>query len=178
MDPRLSLRCIRVLLTVTTGCLLAGCAANNSANRRDVATPQPVNSLPLYDVRAEIGDADLQPGDAVKIDQVLCTSPTLKPGEVCIIRGKYTLASRDAADLSFYVTSSQYAGPTPVDRRQIVSVKRGSGTFALRHVLTEGYPHLSFYAGGGSIGGVYFGEGNSVLKEITWKKGVAGLQGK
>lgn len=170
MNPRLSPRCVRVLLTLTTVCSLVGCAAHSSATRHDTTTPQPVSSLPLYDVRAEIGDGDLQAGDTVKIDRVLCTSPTLKPGEVCIIRGTYTLASREAADLSFYITSSKYAGPTPVDRRQIVSVTRGTGTFELRHVLTEGYPHLSFYAGGGSIGGVYFGQGESVLKTITWKK--------
>jgi hypothetical protein len=31
-------------------------------------------------------------------------------------------------------------------------------------MLYDGWPHVSFYAGGESIGGNYFGTGDSVLK--------------
>ena len=40
----------------------------------------------------------------------------------------------------------------------------------LLNVGSEGWPHLSFYADGGSIGGVYFGQGDSLLKVMPWKK--------
>ena len=129
-------------------------------------------SIPAWDARQGPFLSDLErAGFATdSIDRVLCTSPTLKPGEICIVRGTYTLASRDAADLSFYITATKGSGISDVDRRQVLSVKRGSGTFELRHGLSEGWPHLSFYAGGGSIGGVYFGQGESLLKVIPWKK--------
>jgi hypothetical protein len=162
-------RAVRALLSLTAACSLASCAAGGQPIQARVQS-QPVASLPLYDVRAEIGDADLRPGDSVKIEHVLCTADTMRPGEICIVRGTYTLASRDAADLSFYITATKGSGISDVDRRQILSVKRGSGMFELRHVLSEGWPHLSFYAGGGSIGGPYFGQGESLLKVMPWKK--------
>ena len=148
--------------------MLASCAASGPRKATPIAST--VDGLRLYEVHPEIGASDLENGDKVRIDLVLCTSETIKPGEICIVRGTYTLASHDAADLSFYITATKGSGISDVDRRQILSVKRGSGTFELRHVLSEGWPHLSFYAGGGSIGGVYFGQGESLLKIMPWKK--------
>ena len=52
-------------------------------------------------------------------------------------------------------------------------VERGSGEFTLKvRMPYEGWPHVSFYPaeGGQSFGGVYFGTGDSVLKEWWGEK--------
>lgn len=148
--------------------LLVSCAA--SGPRQAAKPASGIEPLKFFEIPVEIGDSDLGNGDKIHIDHVLCTADTMRPEEICIVRGTYVLASHDSADLSFYITSKGYSGPTPVDRRQILPVKRGSGSFELRHVLSEGWPHLSYYADGGSIGGVYFGQGDSLLKVMPWKK--------
>jgi hypothetical protein len=130
-------------------------------------------SLPLFLVPVELGAAEFQGGDGITIEQVLCTSERLGTNEICIVKGTYTLASQDQAVLALHVTSKGPSGPTPIDARQQTVVKKGAGAFELRHVLSDGYPHVSFYPatgnGGGDLGGVYFGRGESLLKSKGWK---------
>ena len=58
------------------------------------------------------------------------------------------------------------------DKRQSVVVKGGQGEFSLVvRMPGPGHPHLGFYPtpSGNAFGGVYFGQGESVLRERRWK---------
>jgi hypothetical protein len=147
--------------------VLVSCSARTARGADDngaAAATQP--SLPLREIKFELGEAEFADGDNITIQQVLCTGERLGIGEIAIVRGTYTLASHDYAELAFFVTA-QSPNPTPIDPRQRTLVKKGTGTFELRHALWDGYPHVSFYQGN-AFGGVYFGVGDSVLRKKGW----------
>jgi hypothetical protein len=118
-------------------------------------------------VQFELGKSDFASGDSITIQQVRGTSDVIKVGETYSVDGTYELASHNEADLAFYATSISASGPTPVDPLQHIRVKKGRGTFHLVKTMGEdGYLHVSFYpaTSGGSFGGIYFGQGNRVLR--------------
>jgi hypothetical protein len=120
-----------------------------------------------YPVRIELGDAEFAPGDRITIQQVRGTREAIVPGEMYSVDGTYTLSSRDEAELALHVTSSNRS-PSPIDPKQTVRIRKGTGTFHLIKTLDrEGYLHVSFYAGN-SFGGVYFGQGQWVLRNKGW----------
>ncbi|MDR3377191.1 MAG: hypothetical protein P4M10_00780, partial [Verrucomicrobiae bacterium] len=129
---------------------------------------QPVaGDLPQV-VQFELGKSSFAPGDRITIQQVRGTSGSIKTGETYSVDGTYELASRDEADLALYITTEGASGGTPVDPRQHIAVKQGSGSFHLVTTMSQdGYLHVSFYpAKSGSVfGGVYFGQGNRVLRD-------------
>jgi hypothetical protein len=130
------------------------------------ATDAKPGDLP-HVVKFELGDARFAPGDNITILQVRGTSETIAVGETYSVEGTYTLGSRDEADLAFYCTTISRSGPTSVDAKQHVRVKKGSGSFRLVKTMGEdGYLHVSFYpvSSGGGFGGVYFGQGERVLR--------------
>src|SRR3989442_6212077 len=117
-------------------------------------------------VRYELGDAEFAPGDNITIQQVRGTSDTISTGGTYSVEGTYTLCSRDEATLAFYTTTISDSGPTLVDPKQHVLIKKGTGSFHLFKTLSDdGYLHVSFYPvpSGSGFGGVYFGQGNRVL---------------
>jgi len=69
--------------------------------------------------------------------------------------------------LAAYTTAMDAAhGTSPSLTVQSTNVDRGEGTFTLfLPMLYRGWPHVSFYADGESFGEVYFGTGDSVLKQ-------------
>jgi hypothetical protein len=69
--------------------------------------------------------------------------------------------------LALYITSSGW-GSTPTHNQQQTTISKGSGTFTLKHKFVTGWPHVSFYGGGSCFGGVYFGQGDSVLEHKGW----------
>jgi hypothetical protein len=116
----------------------------------------------------ELGDTEFAPGDRITIQRVRGTSHKIAVGETYSVDGTYTLASREEADLAFYATTISNTAPTPVDARQHVQIKKGSGSFHLVKTLRDdGYPHVSFYGSGNAFGGVYFGQGDRVLRQKT-----------
>src|SRR6266446_6536181 len=144
------------LIAITMSCALAAAAANDAT----------CGDLP-YAVGYELGDAEFPPGDSITILQLRGTSEVIATGGTYCVEGAYTLASRDDADLAFYTTTISESGPTPVEPRQHVTIKKGTGSFHLVKTLNEdGYLHLSFYPvpSGSGFGGVYFGQGNRVLR--------------
>jgi hypothetical protein len=125
-------------------------------------------------VRFELGDAQFAPGDTITIQQIRGTSDTIATGGTYSVEGTYTLGSKDEADLAFFTTTISDNGPTPIDPQQHVRIKKGTGSFHLVKTLSaDGYLHLSFYPvpSGSDFGGVYFGQGNRVLR----KKGFSHL---
>ena len=117
-------------------------------------------------VQFELGKSNFAPGDNITIQQVRGTSDAIKVGETYSVDGTYELASHDEADLALYATTTSASGPTPVDPLQHIRIKKGHGTFHLVKTMSEdGYLHVSFYpVSGSSFGGVYFGQGNRVLR--------------
>src|SRR5439155_3268264 len=144
-----------VLCTITLSCAIA-C---------DAAIGETSAELPRA-VRYELGHAEFAPGDKITIQQVRGTSDTIATGGTYSVEGTYTLGSRDEADLAFFTTTLSDSGPTPIEPRQHVRIKKGTGSFHLVKTLSaDGYLHVSFYSvpSGGDFGGVYFGQGNRVL---------------
>jgi len=129
------------------------------------AAGNPAQDFPQA-VRFELGVSDFASGDSITINEVRGTADAIRPGENYCVAGTYTLKSQGAADLSFFETVSN-GGSTPVDPQQTVQVVKGTGSFRLiKHVTDDGYLHVSFYsrATGQGFGGVYFGQGEWVLR--------------
>ncbi len=109
------------------------------------------------DVPITIGKTAFAPGDEIRIEQVTGTRSELAVGGEYEIRGRYTLASRDAALLALNSTAFGDDVRTSGDKER--NVTGGSGAFVLRFAIhADGDLHLSFYPadGGESFGGVYF----------------------
>jgi beta-lactamase regulating signal transducer with metallopeptidase domain len=123
----------------------------------------------FHRVPLEVGASQFADGDSITITAIKGTSKMFEPGNVYQIHGTYTLASRDRATLGANVTARNAAeGRSSEEENQSMTIERGSGTFMLEIPMKiRGWPHLSFYPaeGGQSFGGVYFGTGDSVLKE-------------
>jgi hypothetical protein len=114
-----------------------------------------------YAVPFELGDSQLPPGDSIVIRQVRGTREKFMVGGTYSVDGTYTLSSMDEAELAFYSTSKS-TNATPVDAKQKMRIKKGSGSFHLIKTIHEdGNLHVSFYPG---AFGVYFGQGDSVLR--------------
>ncbi len=123
------------------------------------------NNFP-YVIQFELGEAEFAPGDAIKIQGLRGTKEQIAPGGTYLVTGTYALSSREEATLAWYVTTTN-VGPSTFDPRQVVRVKKGTGSFRLVKPLTqEGYLHVTFYPvpSGSGFGGVYFGQGNWVLR--------------
>jgi beta-lactamase regulating signal transducer with metallopeptidase domain len=164
-------------VVLTTAAILAGCATlisgQSSVARADAppaTAPAPAQlSIPLRAIPFELGEAEFEAGDSVTIEQVFCSNEKLATGEIFVVRGTYTLTSRDAAEVALFITAPSPQG-TPISPHQRARIAKGTGRFELRTTFTNGSPHVSFYpAGGGSgFGGVYFGQGEFVLKSKGW----------
>lgn len=119
-------------------------------------------------VRFEQGATQFSNGDKITIVEVHGTADTFTPGNTYRIKGTYTLASRARARLAAYITASDAEnGKGNSLKGQTTLVNQGNGSFTLILPMSyRGWPHVSFYPaeGGGGIGGVYFGTGESVLK--------------
>jgi len=113
------------------------------------------------------GATSFKGGNSITILEVRGTAKTFKPGNIYWIKGTYTLRSHDRAMLAAYTTAMDAAhGTSPSLTVQSTNVDRGEGTFTLfLPMLYRGWPHVSFYADGESFGEVYFGTGDSVLKQ-------------
>jgi beta-lactamase regulating signal transducer with metallopeptidase domain len=121
-----------------------------------------------YEVKFEQGATRFMDGDKIAIVDVRGTAETFTPGNTYLIKGEYTLASHDRAELSAYITAMDAEnGRSGSHKLQTTVVNRGDGTFTLLLPMSyRGWPHVSFYPadGGDGFGGNYFGTGDSVLK--------------
>jgi hypothetical protein len=146
---------------LAAGLTLSLCGAFAGPDGGDAAADLPHN------VQFELGKAEFAAGDSITIESIHGTSDAIAVGETYSVDGTYTLNSRDEAQLAFYATTIGPSGPTPVDSKQHLRIKKGTGSFHLVKTMREdGYLHVSFYpaGSGGSFGGVYFGQGNRVLR--------------
>jgi uncharacterized protein len=138
------------------------CFAVTLSLSRAMADPAAANEKLRYAVPFELGSSAFAPGDNITINEVSGTKRKIEIGGTYSVRGTYTLTSRDEALLAFFDTSIGYSGPTSVDPKQTVRIKKGTGSFYLVKTMTDdGYLHVSFYDGP-DFGGVYFGQGDRV----------------
>ena len=114
----------------------------------------------LREIQFKITSQQFEAGDSIVVEQVIATSPELKIGDKVMVRGRYSLRSRQQAALGFFLTTEGLSEPTPVSPKQKKEIAAGTGTFELEHVVpADGALHVSFYPSpnGSSFGGVYFG---------------------
>jgi beta-lactamase regulating signal transducer with metallopeptidase domain len=125
-------------------------------------------------VHFEVGQTSLREGDKITIEEVSGTSDKMTEGNLYAVKGTYKLTSAKRAILAAYTTAdsqdpkAMQMQAIPDMKTQRIVVDKGEGRFKLIfYMWYNGNPHVSFYpAEGGSVfGGVYFGTGNSVLKE-------------
>lgn len=136
--------------------------ASTLALSRASANPALTDEKLPDEVPFKLGSSAFATGDSITIKEVRGTSNKVVIGGTYSVEGTYTLSSKDEARLSFFDTSIGYSGPTPIDPKQTVRIKKGTGSFYLVKTMTEdGYLHVSFYSGE-DFGGVYFGQGNRV----------------
>ena len=135
-------------------------AAKAEQPRRRAASEFP------YAVDFEQGATRFAEGDDITIVEVRGTAETFQPGHIYWIKGKYKLASHKRAMLAAYTTAMDAEhGTSQSFQVQHAYVDQGEGAFTLFLPMScRGWPHVSFYADGGSFSGNYFGTGDSVLK--------------
>ncbi len=120
-----------------------------------------------YQVQFEKGVSKFLDGDDITINEIRGTAKEITPGNNYQIKGRYKLHSHPSASLSAFTTAKEAKdGTGPVQSIQTKNISQGDADFTIVLPMTiRGWPHLSFYAGGESIGGVYFGTGDTVLKD-------------
>lgn len=144
--------------------------AARAETKDEASSPGPSNARATsefpYAVDFEQGATKFEKGDDITILEVRGTADKFTPGHIYWIRGKYTLVSHKKATLAAYTTAMDTENATSQSfQAQHVDVNEGEGTFTLFLPMSyRGWPHVSFYAEGGSFGGNYFGTGDSALK--------------
>ncbi len=139
--------------------------------------PLPPQNELSWIVHFEVGRTHFRDGDKITIEEVSGTSDKMIEGNMYVVKGTYKLTSAKQATLAAYATADakdaramQMQGIPDMKTQRIV-VEQGEGRFKLIfYMWYNGNPHVSFYPanGGSDFGGVYFGTGDSLLKE---KKG-------
>lgn len=128
----------------------------------ETGTAENIRNFPNA-VAFELGDAEFAPGDNITLLKVTGTSDAIVVGGTYCVEGTYTLSSGSAAELGFFATSTNTT-PAASEPGQTLRIKQGSGTFRLIKTMHEdGYLHVGFYSGS-AFGGIYFGQGNGVLR--------------
>src|SRR3954465_8846228 len=156
-----------LLSVVAIACSAMLSHADTTNDKATQNFPQPV--------QYELGEKDFAPGDSITIEGLSGTSDAIKAGDTYCVTGTYTLSSQPEADLSFFATTTTKTA-TPFSPEQTVHVTKGTGSFRLVKKMTEqGYLHLTFYSRvtGQGFGGVYFGQGDWVLRDKHFHYGSA-----
>ncbi len=122
-------------------------------------------------VRIVLGPRLFREGDSIEITRVLASSPRLEPGDSVVVSGRVRLSSRDAGDLSLYLTQTESRVGTKPDAAQILRMERGVQEFTLKKTIRHrGALHITFYdpASGKPFGGVYFGTKEQMESIAEW----------
>ncbi len=121
------------------------------------------NTIPF-----KIGFAKFNNGDSIEILEIRGAKAPFEVGATYLVRGAYTLASRDRASIALYVTPKQRNSKTRTSGSEHVTLKKGTGRFELSVKFEhEGWPHLSLYPvpSGNAFGMMYFGTGEWLWTE-------------
>jgi hypothetical protein len=124
------------------------------------SAPEEAQDLFPRPVAFKQGRNTFKNGDAVILDEVLCSSPRFVIGDTVVIRGQYTLASHSNARLSLTTSATQGNGRSVLTEKQQTLLTKGKGQFELNFTIkNHGCSHLQMYdiQSGKSIGGLNFG---------------------
>jgi len=119
-----------------------------------------------YRITFEVGFNRFAAGDAIEITEVFGSVPRIEANGNYWVAGRYTLDSEATAELALHLTTKRSVS-LHVDSTQFMRISRGAGVFHLAiHSPEDGYLHVSFYSDRThkSIGGVYFGTGETTLR--------------
>ena len=153
--------------------LLTACLAVSSCASAHQARFAPLDSKFSHRVPFEIGHAESTNGNAITIEEVWGTRPTIEVGGSYLVKGTYKLNAADEGELVFWETAKGWHNSGPNMDTQVMRVRPGTGKFVLLHDMPgPGYFHLVLHAGAGSarttVADVYFGSGETLLKKKTW----------
>ena len=149
--------------------LLTACLAVSSCASAHQARSAPLDAQFSHRVSFEIGHTEAADGNAITIEEMWGTRPTIEVGGSYIVKGTYKLTAADEGDLVFWETAKGWHNSGPNMDTQVMHVRQGEGKFALLHDMPgPGYFHLVLHAGKGSerttVADVYFGRGETLLK--------------
>ena len=145
---------------------VVGCAVHSHA----AAPPAMIDDHSLsHLVHFETGGTWFRNGDRITIEEIHGTSDKIAVGNLYEIKGTYSLASHEKANLEVEVTSNSREHD-PHLKTQSMLVDKGDGHFTLYwYFFSDGNPHLSFYPDRGqSFTSLYFGTDDNVLKHASW----------
>jgi len=114
----------------------------------------------LSPIAVAVGPNEFPQGDSVTIVEVLSDSPGLAPGSRVLVRGRYTLGSRERARIGLSQTRTQSREPVPVLPGSGMEISKGSGEFELVYEVSQvGCMRVALnnLDRGASFGTVYFG---------------------
>lgn len=150
--------------------LIAGTRVTEAQPPVQQKAPQPRASA-ARTVQFAVGPLAFAGGDEIKIMEVWSELGTLEKGDTVTVTGTYTLASRPAATLWFYITEDAAKRPKGRDGGVALPLQAGSATFRLERPITvEGHLHLGFYdnQSGDCFGTVYFGTPAQMREIAHW----------
>ncbi len=159
-------------MRVARGLLLTACLAVSSCASAHQARSAPLGAQFSHRVAFEIGHAEVADGNAITIEEVWGTRPTIEVGGSYIVKGTYKLTAADEGQLVFWETAKGWHNSGPNIDTQVMRVRQGAGRFLLLHAMPgPGYFHLVLHAGEGrerkTVADVYFGHGETLLKKKT-----------
>jgi len=136
-------------------------------------SPQVIPGTAKKKMEFSLGPKAFQEDDKIEIQEVWSERGTLAKGDTVKVKGTYTLRSKPAATLAFYVTASSPADAYgPGLERQ---VKAGAVVpFEMERLITcDGHLHLGFYPPqrGECFGTVYFGTETQMKEIADWQEG-------
>jgi hypothetical protein len=88
------------------------------------------SATPSVSVSINTSRVQFDAGDSITIREVLATSATLGTGETVLVRGDYTLQSRERARISLFTSAT---GSVPTVNKEVAA---GAGTFELQYNIT------------------------------------------
>jgi len=114
----------------------------------------------------DLGKEESTASDRVEVTELWGTRPRIEIGGEYLVVGRYTLGSADDGTVYFYMTGNNWDNSGPVMDLQRLDVRRGTGTFVLQHRMRgPGWFHVNLYGGSREVADLYFGKGDTLLRE-------------
>jgi hypothetical protein len=121
----------------------------------------------LSKVSVAVGPNEFPEGDSITIVEVLSDSADLEPNSRVVVRGRYTLGSRDRARLGLSQTRTESRAAVPILPGSGKEISKGSGEFELVYEVTQiGCMRVALnnLDRGASFGTIFFGTPEQLVR--------------
>ncbi len=121
----------------------------------------------LSPITIAVGPSEFPEGDSVTITEVRSDSPGLEVGSRVIVRGRYTLGSRDRARIGLSLTRTESRALVPILLGSGMDIAKGSGEFDLVYEVTQiGCMRVALnnLDRGASFGTIFFGTSEQLAR--------------